>query len=230
MVTHLLMGVNISMFLKSKTVFTLLQLLLCIIFFCISCSDMNNVNIYTTQVTIYKTYEMKPDDVRLRYLEHSLFSFEYPEKFQLIDLNHMPDHPMVYDVSNVDFTIEQTDLPWVSLRVRVQKPGLWDYHNANDVFEDWISTAESNGDTITSNKRSVSGIQAYYIETSGTREKDIISGTIIYQSRHESFRGVVFNYKELIWSITIRWDYFKTEPPEIDEYFNHVIETFNILD
>ena len=190
----------------------------------------NETPVSTTREISYKTYEMKPDDTRLIYLNHPLFSFEYPEEFELIDLNHMPDHPRVYDISDVDFLIKQYPLPEISLQIRIIKPGFAGNYDMNTLSEEWFSTAESYGATITAGRKTVSGIEAYYIETSGTREEDKFGAIMIYPERQESFRGVFFYYQDLIWSISLTWPYSESAPHEIGEYFDHIIETFRIVE
>lgn len=178
------------------------------------------------EITKYKTFEMRQNDVRLKYLNHPLYTFEYPEVFNLVDLNKILDHPMVYGVSDVYFTIAQKPrLPWINLSVRIMEPGWCDYTDADSVLAEWISTAESYKDTIIRSEITVSGIQATYIETNGHRPKDVF-----YSTRNVSFRGIAFTHKDLIWSITLDWPYLDFEPSQAQEYFEHVLETFNILE
>ena len=191
----------------------------------------NETPVSATPEIRYKKYEMNPDDTRLIYLNHPLFSFEYPEEFNLIDLNHMPDHPRVYDISNIDFLIHQypRPLPEIDLGIRIIEPGFAGYNDIDSVFEEWISTANSNGAVITTGEKTVSCLEAYYIETSGIMPDHIIAGHLIYPEHQQLFRGVVFDYQDLIWSISLTWPYSESTPHEIDAYFDRILETFEIL-
>jgi hypothetical protein len=130
----------------------------------------------------------------------------------------------------VMFTVKQTDLPEPILLIRVQKSGFMGQNDANAVLKWCISTAESDGDIITTSKRTVYGIQADYLETFGNKIGLKIDGTPIYPDHQGSLRGVFFDYAGLVWSITITWDYLDFEPQEVQGYFEHVIETFKFLD
>jgi hypothetical protein len=175
---------------------------------------------------------MKEDDVRLQFLNHPLYTLEYPSLFKLIDLNNIPDHPMKYGVSDVDFTLINYDTGSLiaALSIRVRAPGLNYFYNANEKFDDLLKTKTEVTDNVTVNEELVSGITAHYLESLETVEDTIVAGVLIDPKHQMSLRAVVFDYADLIWIISLAWSYQDSEPPEVEEYFNHVIETFRILD
>jgi hypothetical protein len=181
-----------------------------------------------TPVTTYVYYEMKSDDIRLEFCNHPLYSFEYPSVFNCIDLNNQPPNtgrmPMTYDESRLDFTVEQLGLPKPELSIIVQQPGYWEYHNASEKFNFFMSNSKSACSVVTNNT-TVSGIPAYYIEEFYDAAK-----SSYYPAYKGSSRTCIFDYAGLIWDITMNWNYNGTEPREIQEYFDHVVETFKIIE
>jgi hypothetical protein len=196
----------------------------------VGCNTTSSTTQLVTTPISYITYEMKPDDSRLKYLQHPLFSFQYPEDFVLVDLNIMPEHPRFYGESDIDFLIKRLNLPEVTIAVSMTEPGVKRYQDAKTMFNSWISEAQSNGDIKESGRKTVSHIKSYYFARWGYREDYIIAGHLVYPASNRSFRAVVFDYNQLTWSISLLWDYFDSEPPEAQEYFNHIIETFEILE
>lgn len=178
-----------------------------------------------TPVTLYKTFQLKPDDVQLRFLEHPLYSLEYPEKFGFVDYSRIGYHPGV-GISHVLFTIQQEKLPYQHLEIVVQKPGVRVQNNSSDVIKKWFSQEGTKWDTITTSTKTVCGIKTEYFEAFGTRS----GSKPIYEDHQESLRGVAFDYADLIWSISLTWYYFKSEPPEVQTYFEHILRTFKILE
>jgi hypothetical protein len=181
-----------------------------------------------TPVTTYVSYELKSDDIRLEFCNHPLYSFEYPSIFNCIDLNNQPPNtgrmPMTYDESRLDFTVQQLDLPKPMLSIIVQKKGYWEYHDASEKFNFFMSNLKY-ADSVVTNNTTVSDIPAYYIEEFYNAAK-----SSSYPAYKGSSRTCVFDYAGLIWDITMSWYYNGNEPPEIKEYFKHVIETFKIND
>jgi len=203
---------------------------------CAGCSNPNNKISDITTVTNYKTFQLKADDIRLRYMQYPLFSFEYPEIFRLVDLNLVYEEQhaitMVSGISEVDFTVQQTDLPEPILTIRVQEPGFGGMNDASRAFRVWTTNIgrPDNTENTTTSKKTVYGIQADYLEIFGTMEEYDIGGHFIYPERQRSFRGVFFDYAGLVWIITMSWQYLGAEPPEVEGYFEHVIQTFEILE
>jgi hypothetical protein len=192
-------------------------------------NPMPSDNTITTETTtsIYKTYEMKADDVRLEYLEHPLFSIEYPDFFNLVDLNNIPGYPMSYDVSTVIFTYlhDDPDLLDSHLVIGVESPSVTGFNNASEKLEDLFSPKTPENGSLSIKEVSVFGIPAYYLESFKT---DVVSPSP--RKYNMSYRLIGFENVGLVWTISMSWNYFDSEPPEIEEYFNHVIDTFRILD
>jgi hypothetical protein len=185
------------------------------------------------QKTNYKKFELKSDDIRLKYFKNPLYSFEYPEVFNLSDENLLRDEPTHIfhsEYSIVFFIIQQIDLPEPILEILVQNPGFLDRNTSGDVIK-YLTSLQSTKwhDTNISTKK-VAGIQADYLKTFSIREEWRVQEQLIYPEHYSSLRGVAFDYAGLIWVISMTWHYFESEPPEIQGYFNHVIETFKILE
>jgi hypothetical protein len=207
---------------------TLIVVYLLVSIFFLGCSNFN-ANLPTTT---YKTYQIEPDDIRLQQMTFPLFSFEYPDIFRLIDLNLIVQESGAntyrYGVSKVEFTIPRLDLPEPILSIGVQKVGIQDIYNANDSLSYWTSYEISLSETvnITTNKTSIQGIPAIETEIFKTLGEFSISGHSVYPPRKSIFRGVFFEYNNMVWAIILNWDYLNSEPPEVRQYFDHVIETF----
>jgi hypothetical protein len=170
-------------------------------------------------------------------MQYPLFSFEYPEIFRLVDLNLIYEEKQAItlhsDVSHVEFTVKQENLPEPDLIIRVQKQGFGGMDDANAAFKFWSlnpGLPELNIDNTSTGNREVIGIKADYLETFGALEEYIIDGHLIYPKRQRSFRGVFFDYDGLVWAIMMTWQYLDTEPPEVTGYFEHVISSFKFLE
>ena len=80
-------------------------------------------------------------------------------------------------------------------------------------------------DNITTKKTEVYEIPSYYLEAHFIQEKGIL-----YSKYRVLSRSVYFDYADLIWEIHLNWVYQDSIGQEVEEYFNHVIQTFEILD
>jgi hypothetical protein len=174
----------------------------------------------------YISYQMNENDVRLKFLHHPLFTFEYPDKFLLVDVNKMPDYPMTYNISDTEFTYKQY-IPEQVLWIRIEKSGLFT-ENAYEKIQNYVSLAEKQGDSYSQKTQTVDGISAEYFESQHFgiflhTETDLIRG-------YTTIRKVVFDYSGMIWEIALVWNYIDTEPPGVQEYFNNIIGKFKILD
>ena len=180
-----------------------------------------------TDIVTYKTFEMKEDDIRLKYLEHPLFSFEYPDFFNLADLNNMPGHPMTYDMSAVIFTYLHDDPNLLDsyLVIGIESPSITGFNNASEKIEDLFSRKTTENGDLSIKEVSVFGIPGYYLESFRT---DVVSPSP--RKYNMSYRLIGFEHVGLVWTISMSWNYYDSEPPRIKEYFNHVIQTFKIIE
>jgi hypothetical protein len=178
---------------------------------------------------IYRQYELKPDDVRFRpmvqddFIKPSLFSFEYPEIFGLIDLNQMEDFGLHALFSDIDFTYGQPSLTKCHITITFQKPGFLKRYTPQDVIYAYEDAAEN----ITSLQEStitVFGIESLYMKY--TRDSPVDSSV----PSKLSLRITAFEYNSMIVYINLFWHYFENEPPEVEQYFKHAIETFRFLE
>lgn len=176
----------------------------------------------------YKTFILKDYDKRLLILDHPLYSFEYPSLFKFSDVTR-PLTDKNFAVIPVDTTEVsshyETNTCVSQLGVYVEKPYRF-FPSAAEKFSAFIGAANSSGDNITIKKITVSGIPADYIEYF---RKSKISTSDGVKDARKSTRCVIFEYVDLIWTISIDWNSVEPEPPEIRTYFDHVIETFKIL-
>jgi hypothetical protein len=174
----------------------------------------------------YQLFEIKADDRRLIGTNHPLYSFEYPKAFSLIDVNKLLDYPMNNNASIVDFILDQenTNLPEQWLRIRVEPPVPKAYTNASEASQYWVNIESKTSDNITTSTKTATGLQAIYL-------KSFYEDQGSYRLHMTSFRMVTFDYAGFIWEIFLTWNYpyHEIEPPEIEEYFNHIIGTFKIL-
>jgi hypothetical protein len=185
----------------------------------------------TTSNTItphYRFYKMENGDIRLNYLDHPLFSFEYSEYFGLLDIYQVPQDTTSSKHSDVLFTIHQINLPEIILWVRVQEPWSDHYVNAGELLDYWVSEDGRFTDDIEINHIRVSGIRANNFKSFQVVKEGLAKETIAYPY-NLSHRIVTFDNSGLIWEIKMFWFYQGNEPPEVQEYFDHVIETFKIL-
>jgi hypothetical protein len=202
--------------------------LLTTFFFLLFCVGCNNLT--TNTVIMYKTYKMNQDDVRLKLLNHPLYSFEYPDTYDLIDLNLPPPTdmggpPMIYGLSELSFNLE-TDYEKSQVGIGVEKRNI-QFSDSHDKFTNVVSTANAIGNNITISKIAVSGITAEYIEYYCPRVAFLQGADI--KDTHSSVRMIVFDYQNLIWTIGMIWTYAGQEPANAQLFFHHIIETFKIL-
>lgn len=188
----------------------------------ITCNSCNSITTNTTNtpLTIYKTYEMKLDDIRLRFLSHPLFSLEYPKEFELANLNQAEDLVITVDCSRTDFGCHLYEEPLQTLSIEICKPKIGQYENANDKLKFLTSKTIMYTDNFSSKKVIVSGIIADYLES---YQKPLPSG------KQYVYRTVIFDYSNLIWEIDMISFSYYPESSRIQEYFDHIIFTFKIL-
>ncbi|MGD9143471.1 MAG: hypothetical protein PVG61_06470 [Dehalococcoidia bacterium] len=162
---------------------------------------------------------MKEDDIRLEYFKHSRFSFEYPEFFNLVDLNLDPGPFIDADISAVYFTSGQ-GMPYEpSLSIFIVTPEYLEMLNTNDMLDYYLYLYTPEAEEIIRKVMLVAGISADYLKAVET-----------YMGEKMSLRVAIFEHAGLTWEIQMFWYYPEPEPPEVEEYFNHVLETFRILD
>ncbi len=185
------------------------------------CTGETITTAVTTPTEGYEIYEIKADDIRFLWLNHPLYSFEYPKDFVLIDLNKMTSLEGVDLIkSKVEFMYEHSTL-FIRLSVIVDEPFPGYLGNAIDKFNYLVSTQNSSDDIIIKKILIISGINAYYLEYFKDPEKI---------GRKNSSRVALFDYAGLIWEINMTTYSPYPEPKEVQEYFDHVIETFKILE
>jgi hypothetical protein len=183
----------------------------------------------------YKEFAFQKDDVRFRLggviLEHPLFTFEYPQCFNLIDPNTMPDIEYDTRVTEVEFTRQGTgELKRIpvksSISVRVYKPGLYGDTDAKTAIENELSgyEADENFKGLERDSISVAGLSAEYVRFSISRLfRDRGSPT-----HNRLVRLVAFDYAGFVWKIQLVC--FEEEIQETQAYFDHLLDTFRILD
>lgn len=184
----------------------------------------------------YKEFAFHEDDVRFSVEghvihEHPLFTFEYPQCFNLIDLNALPD--IVYDtgVTDVSFirrgTGELKLLPVeTSISVIVEKPASWRDTDARAAIEKALSyyEADENFKVLERESISVIGLSAEYVSFSTSMPYSNPS----IPTHNRLVRLVTFDYAGFVWKIELVC--FEEEIQETQAYFDHLLETFRVLD
>jgi hypothetical protein len=179
----------------------------------------------------YKQFVLAADDIRFRIgtIKHSRYSFEYPTIFNLVDLNKIPDVVMSGQYTEVSFTHKEAGYPESVIYVDVMLP---DYNNAvsaSNLANDITNFAENEGYGLTSKPLSVSNINALYLKYYW-HATTTTYGVANYIAHEESNRIVVFDYRGFIWRIGLNWNFNGDEPTEIEQDFQHIIDTFKILE
>lgn len=167
----------------------------------------------------YYTYEMKADDYRLKRINQPLFSFEYPIAYGIHVYDIEPD-VVIAGQSELGFWCYKQDSPYLSLYVKVNELSASNYDNEKNYYINrWFSG--SSVDNSTMKKVMVSGIEANYF-ASTPNPSDFRKQYI--------HRLVVFDYAGLMWQIYMMTYSTYPEPLECQESFNHIINTFKLLD
>jgi hypothetical protein len=210
--------------LQNKNIVRLSLILLVAIIVLLFTGCLENTDSHTVTTAIdYKTFTLKSDDINVRYFKQPLYTFEYPPEFNLADEN-LSNMPHIYsDQTRIYFTIQQYHIPESQLTITVQTPGQLEYKNAQGKFE-YTRSLFSTADDLSTKQIKVSGISSFYLKAF------LSHGDSEYYSKYKSsHRYSIFDYKGLIWEISLVWVYQDTEPLEVQQYFNHIIETFKIL-
>ena len=173
-----------------------------------------------TQESQYSYFEMQPDDIRFRWINHPLFAFEYPSIFRLHDINKTPGDVFNYNRSEFDFIVESADSPFRYIWVIVYEPSRNDFVSYEDVLKLYASESPVFVDSAIRKEVNVSGVQAVYLESP---QKPIQSG------KQETSRIVLFDYAGFIWEIQMRTFSPYPEPLDVQEAFDRIISTFQIF-
>jgi hypothetical protein len=193
----------------------------------------------TTRITLetvipvneYKTFEIKAGDIGFAYFQPPIFKFEYPSIYKLIEKNSWDMLENSGTITSVNFRFQNEDIPESVLGVFIRTPGhdpspehdQFHFKNAKEMYE-W-ETINSNMPylaTIITGNMTVSGITAYYVEMH-------FDANMLEFEHPCIVRQCIFDYAGLIWDIGINCFYLDEEPPIIKEYFEHFIDTFEIL-
>jgi hypothetical protein len=185
----------------------------------------------------YSVFKFSDDDIRFKLKgtlihEHPLFIFEYPSSFTKI--NDEEDALLNMRVTLVSFEHQARgvvdSLPKTNLSVSVHEPGLWNdtdavttvnniilYHNMDQDFKIIERTsaqiADINGDLLSYSYRQ-------------PEEERFGSSPI------PAYNGVVkfycFDYQGFIWRVCLNC--LEKETSETEVYFQHILDTLQILD
>jgi hypothetical protein len=176
----------------------------------------------------YSLYELKANDVRFRLgsIQHPRYSLEYPQIFKLIDLNQLREVPLNSKYTRVSFVRNQPEFPESKLNISVQYPEYMNAGNAQGLLNIYISALSKYQDvTFLQDSVSISGINAEIL-------KYVLydKTSVMHTSFDESEYFALFDYKGFIWQIEMDWFFNNFEQPETGPYFQHVLETFKILE
>jgi hypothetical protein len=183
----------------------------------------------------YKAFAFGEDDVRFTIggviLEHPLFTFEYPCSFGLVDINRFPDFVYSSDVTAVDFTRyeEGNTFPEETIELRVHKPGIWGDTDAKTSVDNVIASDSGNPDyqnfqILERTVVNVDDIPAEYVTYSYHRPAKEGFG---FSTQERVIRFVAFDYEGFLWKL--KMNCFVESAEETEPYFDHLIETFDII-
>jgi hypothetical protein len=167
---------------------------------------------------------MKSDYVWLRYFNHPLYTVEYPSIFGSFNENACKSHflgdTVAMGSSRFSLFYERDYAVVSQFYVTVEK---------ND--NKWVMPSSTNS---TTKKITVSGITAdYYLETVQPVYTDLtgFASSNTYKSKiRVSWRRASFWCDNLFWTIGMNWYFESAEPREAQLYFDHIIDTFKIID
>jgi hypothetical protein len=172
----------------------------------------------------YLKYELPANDRFFKdgLYQFSLFSIEYPDTFVFADTDGGDTYSAVYFMLN--FMRRQIDMQECWLSVLVLPRGFAEREDAEAVYDSWLTQANRRTPDVKSGVKTVAGIDSKYMSYSYFRIDNSF-----YAPGYESFRGVVFDHQNLVWTIVLNWFYNDTEIPEVDQYFEHAIQTFKFI-
>jgi hypothetical protein len=194
-------------------------------------SVIQTPNIPTENQIYYQKYEMKSDDIRLKYFLHPLFSFEYPDRYYKVqDFDQTQDSELSGNYSDMIINGVGITKNGNSIIIRVQKPGYKDNNNANALLLNTINSVKEITDNYTLSKICIGGVNASYLEYYQKISEPILGAEITLLFHYMSTRIVIFDYRNLIWELIMDYHYSIPEPTRAREIFCHIIDTFKFLD
>lgn len=216
-----------------KVLVILLALLLLIALITTSCGE----NSVSASPGDYAAFKFGGDDVRFKLRgtllhEHPLFTFEYPSSFTY---NYNEDE-ILLNMRMTLVTFERQvqgfseSFPKTGLTVSVHEPGLWNDTNARTTIENTINYHSSEPDffVIERTSTSVAGSNAELLSYSFHQPVREVFGSTPIPEYNEIVKFVCFDYQELIWRICLNC--VDEELPETEIYFQHVLDTFQIIE
>ncbi len=180
----------------------------------------------------YERFTFRDDD--LRFLnksllnEHPLFTFEYPSCFREVPLG---DDLGNFGITEVSFLRKGTGdlkgLPVESqINIIVKRPSEALGSNAKVAIEELLKAYENdpNLKIIERGHVSIAGISAEKI-TISVSKLDTVG---FFTPHNRQMRLVAFDYAGFVWQIQMF--VFEEEAEETQPYFEHLLQTFKILD
>jgi hypothetical protein len=175
----------------------------------------------------WSEYEISPNDVRYQFEIYHFprFKVEYPKIFKLADINKNPFPHFNAEYTDIAFLCNSgyQQLPRGEIRIAIYKPGVWGYNTISDLVKGF-------------------GLEfTQYSRVESSMEIDGIQSTLVKYYNHEiNVDGVattstlckfaVLEYQGYFWQILLFWTFETQEPPEMDLYFIHLVETFHFVD
>ena len=193
---------------------------------CIGCSNNNTSCEYTTFI-------LEENNPRLSNEGHALFSFEYPQCFNEVPLSDVWGFEGITDIS---FTREGTGRykngNFLRIGVTVHRAGMFGDTDANATIENVIfdvSTDENIEDLLILDRSSINiaGLTAEHIHYSFHNSR--FQYAYPYDNR---VKLACFVYDGLLWKIEFIYgpEYDEERQEEVEAWFDHLVETFEILD
>jgi hypothetical protein len=185
----------------------------------------------------YIIFNFKADDIRFKLKgtlihDHPLFTFEYPSTFT--KTNNEDEILSNMRATLVSFEREpkgsDDSLPKTSLSVSVHEPGLWSDTDAKTTINNIIAYHNSDSDffIIERSTRNINGLKAEFLSYSYHQSARERFGDIPIPAYNGVVKFSCFDYQDLIWRIYLSC--LEEEAPETEIYFQHILDTLQILE
>jgi hypothetical protein len=216
-----------------KVLVILISFLILIALITTSCGE----NAVSANPGEYSVFNFSEDDVRLKLKgtlihEHPLFTLEYPSSFMY---NYDEDEILLnmrITLVNFERQLEGFDksFPKTNLSVSVHEPGLWNDTNSKTAIDNIIiyHSSDQEFNIIERTSTCVAGFNAELLSYSYHQPVREVFGSTPIPEYNGVVKIVCFDYQELIWRVCLNC--LDQEFPETEIYFQHTLDTFQIIE
>jgi len=185
----------------------------------------------------YGVFKFQEDDIRLRMKgtlihEHPLFTFQYPLSFTRVD----DQDEILFNmrVTKIDFARQVPDtadsFPKTTLSASVHEPGLWNDTDAKTTITNIITFHIHDPDfkVLETSTVTIAGMQAEYLSYSFHSPAKEGFGYAPIPEYDGMVKFACFDHDNLIWRVNLSC--LSQESDETSLYFQHLLDTFQILE